>query len=523
MNKKKERNHFLNQYFEKFKEALTSILPVSALVVILALTPIFNLTGNEIALFIVSTVLLIIGITLFNLGADVAMGEMGKEVGSSLTKTKKPLLVAFILFLMGVLITIAEPDLSVLARQLSNVFAVMKFEIVIGLGVGIFLVIGVMKVIYRFDLPPIIMVSYLLIFMTVSLLLYRGEGNFLAVAFDSGGVTTGPITVPFIIALGVGMSSAVGGRGWKENSFGIVALCSVGPILASQIMGLGSGTSSLSANDLFDLSNYSFQSTFGEFFTELGHIFISQMGNVAISLSLIVVFFLVINFIFIKLPKKELLNIGLGVINTFFGLVIFLTAAEIGFLPIGFKLGVDLASKPVVAIILAFAIGFLTVLAEPAVHVLTNQVEEVTTGAISRKSILIALCIGVGTSILLSILRIIFDFSILYYLIPGYLISLALSIMVPKIYTAIAFDSGGVASGPLTSSFVLPFAIGFCSITQPEKLLEDAFGIVAMVAMTPLITIQLLGFTSIITKQRKRSSRMKALANIENDDIIIRF
>ncbi len=509
-------------YWTKLKEALISILPVSLVVIILSFTPLLDIDGTELALFIVSTFLLIIGITMFNQGADQAMSIMGEKVGSSLTRTKKVLIIGLVMLAMGILITIAEPDLSVLSRQLSKVVNSIVFQIAIGVGVGIFLVVGVFKIIFKIEITPIIMFSYMLIFAMVSLMIYKENSNFLPISFDSGGVTTGPITVPFIMALGVGMSATIGGRGAKENSFGLVALCSIGPIIAVLILGCMNNTTGLTSKDLFELSDY--ELTTEDFFVELVEVFKSQLGNVGLSLGLIVTFFLIINFLFIKLPKKQLISIFVGVVSTFFGLVIFLTAAEIGFLPIGFKLGADIASKSEISgVIIAFILGFLTVLAEPAVHVLTSQVEEVTNGSISKKSMLIALCIGVGLSIMLSIIRIIYDFPVLYYLIPGYIISIGLSIFVPKIYTAIAFDSGGVASGPLTSSFILPFAIGFCSIAQPEKLLEDAFGIVAMVAMTPLITIQLLGFTAVIRKKSKTISRLKLISNIEDDEVIIKF
>jgi hypothetical protein len=237
---------------------------------------------------------------------------------------------------------------------------------------------------------------------------------------------------------------------------------------------------------------------------------------------MVVGFFFIINFIFLKLPKKKLLPIGVGTLFTYIGLIVFLTAVHIGFMPIGFKMGEELAkTSPVVVSIVGFILGLVVVLAEPAVHVLNKQVEEITNGAVSKKAMMIALSIGVGLSICLSVIRIIFGFSILYYLIPGYLLSLGLSFFVPKIYTAIAFDSGGVASGPLTSTFILPFAIGTC-VAMGGNILSDAFGIVAMVAMTPLITIQLLGFTSISKKRLVEKLAMRKILD-EEDDQIIRF
>ncbi|HIT43455.1 TPA: DUF1538 domain-containing protein, partial [Candidatus Avacholeplasma faecigallinarum] len=257
-------------------------------------------------------------------------------------------------------------------------------------------------------------------------------------------------------------------------------------------------------------------------FTDITSEILSVSLEVLLALGLIVLFFLIIQFIYIKLPKIRLIQIGIGILYTFVGLVIFLTAVNIGFMPIGFKMGTELANNSKIVIcILCFILGMVTVLAEPAVHVLTKQVEEISTGSISKKSLLIALSMGVGISIFLSMIRIIFDFSILYYLIPGYILSLGLAFFVPKIYTAIAFDSGGVASGPLTSSFILPFAIGVCLVLQGEqKIMQDAFGIVAMVAMTPLITIQILGFRSVLSKHVKERSRMRKIIDADDEQII---
>jgi hypothetical protein len=222
------------------------------------------------------------------------------------------------------------------------------------------------------------------------------------------------------------------------------------------------------------------------------------------------------------LPKTRLINMGIGVAFTFVGLIIFLMAVEIGFMPIGFKLGQELARLDDWVIIIAgVVLGAVVVLAEPAVHVLNKQVQDITEGTVTKRSMMIALSLGVGISIGLSMIRIIFKFSILYYLIPGYILSLALSFFVPKMYTAIAFDSGGVASGPLTSSFILPLAIGACSVLNGEEsVLSLGFGIVAMVAMTPLITIQVLGFRAIMAKTVRAKLTMKRILEADDEQII---
>ena len=511
----------LKHLLSKLGEALISVAPVCLIVTILYFTPIVNLTPDELGVFIVSSIFLILGIGLFNLGADMAMSVMGEHVGSALIKSKKPIVIVSVLFLLGLFITIAEPDLQVLAGQVSEVLNSTLLIVFVGLGVGLFLVIAVLKIIFKKDLTMLIIFFYMMMFAITALVLEKGNGTFLALAFDSGGVTTGPITVPFIMALGLGIASTVGGRNSKENSFGLVALCSIGPIIAVLILGLTINKDNLVGAELFDLTNYNLPENVAKgFFKTL----LETIRSVSVALGLVVVFFIIIDVVLIHLPKNKLKQIAFGILYTFIGLVIFLSAAEFGFLTIGFKMGVQMTEfNKYITTIFGLIIGMVVVLAEPAIHVLTKQVEEVTMGGVTKKEMLVALSIGVGIAILLSVIRILFDFSILYYLIPGYLISLGLSFFVPKVYTSIAFDSGGVASGPLTSSFILPFAIGVCSVINENNLLNDAFGVVRMVALIPLISIQFLGFRSEMSRKLRRKNRLKKIQNTENDEQIINF
>ena len=349
-----------------------------------------------------------------------------------------------------------------------------------------------------------------------ALLLVQGKEAFLPLAFDSGGVTTGPITVPFIMSLGVGVSAALGDKHDKESSFGFIALCSIGPILAVMLLGL-----TANGEVLYTLPDYSIENNLGwALFEKIFH----TGQEVLIALLPIAAFFFILQFALLKLPKTRILQIVVGIFYTFFGLVIFLTAVAVGFMPIGYKMGTQLAQNdPAFIIVFSFLIGLTVVLAEPAIHVLNKQVESVTGGAISKRSMLIALSLGVGIAIALSIVRVIFRFSVLYYLIPGYFISLGLSFFVPKLYTAIAFDSGGVASGPLTSSFILPFVIGVCAAfptSGVSYILTDAFGLVAMVAMTPLITIQALGFRAVASQKLRERIAMKRILGADDKQII---
>ena len=500
--------------FAKIQEALLSALPITAIVYVLSLTPWFNFTSAELITFTIGAVLLVVGLGLFSLGADMAMTPMGAHVGAGLSRQKKLTLLLVVCFVLGMLITIAEPDLQVLAKQVSAVMNGTVLVYAVGIGVGAFLVIAILKIVFRKALASILMLFYMLMFALALMLVVNGNDALLPMSFDSGGVTTGPITVPFIMALGVGISSVLGDRRSQENSFGLVSLCSVGPILAVLVLGI------FSTNDLtYSVPAYGVSNEIAAAFV---HTAVHTCQEVALALGLIVVFFLVCQLIFLKLPKRRLMKIGMGVVFTYIGLVMFLTGVNVGFMPIGYKLGYELAQmNEGILVLLGLVMGVLVVLAEPAIHVLNQQVEEVTGGYVSKKSMMLGLCIGVGASIALSMIRIIFDFSIVYYVIPGYFLSLALSLFVPPVYTAIAFDSGGVASGPMTSGFILPFATGVCVCLQGEAaVLRDAFGVVAVVAMTPLITIQLLGFRAIVSEKIAEKRAMKKILGADDQQII---
>ena len=499
--------------FDKVKEAFLSVIPVVGLVFLLSLLRLVSFTPKELITFGICAVLLIVGIALFNLGADMAMTPMGEHMGSGLTKTGNLKLLLSVCLIMGILITIAEPDLSVLAGQVSAVINSTKLIVFVGAGVGCFLLIAILKIVFRKSLATILMLFYMVLFALCAILIANGGNLFVPLAFDSGGVTTGPITVPFIMALGVGIASTIGGNDANENSFGLIALCSVGPMLAVILLALGAG-----GTPEYELPDYALHIGGSEILKTIGETAL----DVVKALALIVAFFFILDRLILKLPKNRVRQILVGIAYTFAGLVVFLAAVSVGFMPIGYALGERLAcaAKPLV-VVFGFVVGAVVVLAEPAVHVLKRQVEEITGGTVTALSMLIALSIGVGVSIGLSVIRILAGFSILYYLVPGYFVSLALSLFVPRIYTAIAFDSGGVASGPLTSSFVLPFAIGVCTtICGADKVMDMAFGIVAMVAMTPLITIQLLGFRAIASRAVRERIVMKRILDADDEQII---
>ena len=500
---------------EKIWEALLSALPITLIVYGLALlTPWFNLTGTELITFSIGAVLLVVGIGMFNLGADLAMTPMGSHVGAGLSRQRKLGLLLSVCFVLGMLITIAEPDLQVLAEQVGAVMNGTVLIYAVGTGVGAFLLVAILRIVFRKTLSNILMLFYMLLFALALMLAVNENMDLLPLSFDSGGVTTGPITVPFIMALGVGISSVLGDRHSQENSFGLVALCSIGPILAVLALGIFSGSDLSYEVPDYGVSNQILNS----FLHTAGH----TAKEVLLALGLIVVFFLICQFAFLKLPKRQLKKIGLGVLFTYVGLVLFLTGVNVGFMPVGYKLGYTLGQgNPWFLVGFGLITGVLVVLAEPAIHVLNKQVEDVTGGFVTRKAMITGLCVGVGASIALSMIRIVFDFSLVYYIIPGYFLSLALSLFVPPVYTAIAFDSGGVASGPMTSGFILPLATGACvAIQGADAVLRDAFGVVALVAMTPLITIQLLGFRAIVGKQVKERKAMRRILDADDQQII---
>ncbi|MBR3534149.1 MAG: DUF1538 domain-containing protein [Clostridiales bacterium] len=500
----------------KLKESCLSVLPAAGLVIILYLSPFVSLSFLELKTFLISTLFLVTGMALFNLGADLSMTPMGEHIGAGLTRSRRLKILLPVAFAMGLFITVAEPDLSVLAEQLSGVIGRTTLIITIGTGVGIFLLMGIIKIIFRIDLSSLLMFFYMLLFALVALLFERGKAGLLPLSFDSGGVTTGPVTVPFIMALGVGIAGTVGGKNAQENSFGLVSLCSIGPVLSMLVLSIFS-----TGETDFILPDYSVVTILNR---GIGNAFAKTAGEIALAIGLIVSFFLILQITVLKLDRFSLMRIGAGIIYTFAGLVIFLTAAMIGYMPVGFKIGADLAGAAggtPVCVLFTFIAGMATVLAEPAVHVLNHQVEEVTDGNVSKKQMMTALSIGVGISVGLSALRSVYGFSVLYYLIPGYVLSLALSLYVPGLYTAIAFDSGGVASGPLTSSFVLPLITGICVYTNGEQaVLESAFGVVAMVAMTPLIAIQILGFRALFLKRSRDKKAMQHIFSSEDEQII---
>lgn len=468
----------------KIKEALSSIVPITLIVAILSFT-ITPLATDVIVEFIIGAIMLVIGTGFFTLGAEMSMSIIGERIGADIAKRKNIFLILAILIILGTVVTIAEPDLKVLAEQITSVPSNLIIGIV-GLGVGVFLSIAFLRVILKIKLKYALLFFYSIVFV----LAFFVPKEFLAMAFDSGGATTGPMAVPFIIAFGIGISSIRSEKNSESDSFGMVALCSIGPILATMSLGM-----------VYKITNFEYTNrTYSTYANtkEIAEVFVQNLpnylGEVVIALLPIIIFFIIYQLAVIKMSKKELFKVFIGCFYEFIGLTLFLLGANVGFLQIGSLIGMKLAETGNDFLIIAVGalLGYFVVIAEPAVEVLNKQISDITDGAIPEKAMKKSLSIGVSIALIISMIRVLTGIQILYFLLPGYLIALILAFVGDDVFTAVAFDSGGVASGTMASAFLVPFAIGV-SEGVGGNVLSDAFGVIAMVAMAPIVAVQISG------------------------------
>ena len=492
--------------YSKLREGVAAVLPIALIVMALCffVTPV---PTDLMLAFLIGTVMLILGLGLFTYGAEASMTPMGNYIGAKLTKSRKLLLILSVSFLLGVIITIAEPDLQVLANNVPHINSTVLI-LSVSVGVGFFLLLCMLRILLGIQLRWLLLFFYGIVFILAGL----SDASFLSVAFDSGGVTTGPMTVPFIMSLGIGVASIRSDKNAESDSFGLVALCSVGPILSVLVLGfLYKGESNEIAAAVAD----TYLNT-----VELGgaylHAIPEYMLEVAIALAPIVVFFLIFQVLFLKLRQLPLMRILAGLLFTYVGLVLFLTGVNVGFSSVGVVLGGQVAEGWMrwLLVPIAMLMGWFIVQAEPAVHVLTKQVEEISAGAVSEKAMHISLSVAISGAMGLAMVRILTGLHIFWLLTPGYLVSLALTFLVPPMFTAIAFDSGGVASGPMTATFMLPFAMGVCEAVG-GNILTDAFGLVSLVAMMPLITIQTMGAIYVVKSRRVAQEPIKSFGDEE--------
>ena len=496
------------QLLEKIKESLSSVLPITAIVLLLSVS-IVPLTTGALVLFLFGSLLLIVGVGVFTLGVDMSMTPMGSGIGAYMSRARHMAIPLSVAFVLGMLITIAEPDLTVLAEQVPAI-PNQVLILTVSAGVGAFLVIALLRTILHIPLSRLLVGSYLIVFVLAIVLV---PNDFIPVSFDSGGVTTGPITVPFIMALGVGLASVRSDRNATSDSFGLVALCSVGPILSVLVLGICYAPDSASyvPESLPDIATT--RDAFQEFTAAIPH----YAREVAVAMVPICAMFLFFQMLTRRFKSTQLLRIVSGLVYTYVGLVMFLTGVNVGFMPAGQLIGATIAQgeRPFLLIPIGMLMGYFIVSAEPAVHVLIKQVEEVSMGSISQTAMRQGLSVGVALSVGIAMLRVVTGVSILWFLIPGYAISLALTFFVPQLFTGVAFDAGGVASGPMTATFLLPFSMGACEAVG-GNLMTDAFGLVALVAMTPLVTIQLLGLAGRVRKHLADEALRAELARVED-------
>lgn len=497
--------------FETTKEALTSVLPITVIVYILTVV-ISPMSVGTLGLFLFGALFLIVGMGIFTTGVDMALIPLGEGMGIQLTKTKQIAIIVIINFIMGTIITIAEPDLQVLAQLVPGIQN-MIIVLTVAVGVGVFLVISVIRILFRVSLSKILVISYaLLIILSIFV-----PNNFVPVAFDSGGVTTGPITVPFIMAMGVGFAALRGDKGSVDDSFGFIGICSIGPILAVMILGICFQPESTEyIAPVIPIVETSRDITF-EYLRHIPEYFVEVFQSVWPIVAVLAVMQLLTR----RYRKMQLLRMLVGFVYTFIGLAIFLTGVNVGFIPAGHTLGANIAASQFKWLLIPIGalIGYFIVAAEPSVHVLKKQVEEVSGEAIPGSAVQAYLSVGVSFSLAIAMLRVLTGISIYWFVIPGYTLAIILSFFVPKIFVGIAFDSGGVASGPMTSTFLLPLVIGAC--VNPDRIMTDAFGIVAMVAMTPIIAILIMGTVYKKKMLSIKSETDEAAAILEEDDIDI--
>ncbi len=495
----------------KVKESFSSVLPITLVIFLICLTIVPIKEGFTLITFIIGALAVVVGMGLFTLGVDTAMTPIGEYVGSSVMKSKKLWIILPICFIVGVLITIAEPDLQVLAHQLSGT-EIQPYILIIavGVGVGVFLVFAFLRIILRIKISYILVIFYVAVFV----LSFFVPKTFIPLAFDSGGVTTGPISVPFIIAIGTGVASMRNGDNSETDGFGLTALCSIGPIIAVMILGIIFQPESIAPATDTSLNIQNSTDIFYAFWKVIP----LYLKEVAIALLPIVAFYFLFQIFGPKVSKQTLFKVLIGLLYTYVGLVLFLVGVNAGFLPMGRIIGkyIGALSYNWIMIPIGVVMGFFVVSAEPAVHVLTKQVYELSSGAIPKNALRISFMFGVALSVGLAMLRIVLNIPILYFLIPGYAIALVLTFFVPEMFTAIAFDSGGVASGAMTASFLIPLALGFCE-SMKRDLATQGFGVVALVAMMPIITIQCLG---LLYKLKTRKIKVSVDIDSTVDEII---
>lgn len=491
---------YFKEFGEKIKESAISVLPFFLIITSLYLVFLpFNIW--TFGGLLIATLFMIIGMSLFNVGVDMSTMKMGGYVGSHLSSSRKFSFLLILSFMLGFIVTIAEPDLMVLAEQVPGIDSKWIILITVSAGTGIFLLLSTIRTLFRWKINTILAISYAL----ALILSVFAPINFLPLSFDTIGVTTGAVSVPFIMSFGLGICAVRSGKNNQDDGFGLIALASIGPVLAILIVSLFIKGGGSIANDTAQMVT-----TAGQMGGALLNNCLSYLKEVFIVIIPIFLFFLIYNFKYLKLPKSNLLRIFVGLIYTYIGLVVFLTGVASGYLPTADVLGFTIASTDIkwVLVPISLVIGFFLVFAEPAVHVLNKQVEDITEGVIRKKTMLIGISIGVAVAMLLIIFRALFNIPFMVIATPISIALIILSKFTPQLFEGIAFDSGGAAAGSLTASFVLPFIIGVCKALNLDTMLY-AFGTVGIVSLIPTMVIQIMGirYQYIMNKTKKKAKK----------------
>ena len=483
----------------KFKEVFLSVLPV---VLVVTLVHIFYLpiAPAQLGKFYLGSLFVFLGLSIFLIGIDVGVTPIGQMFGKTIAKSKKIWVIASAGLVLGVLITIAEPDLLIVAKRIDELtqgkIATISLVLCVAVFIGIFVAIGLLRILFRIPLVYVFLGAYLIIFVLA--LLTRPQ--YLGIAFDISGATTGAMTVPFVLALAVGVSSMQRyGKSAEKDSFGLIGIASAGAIISVFVL---VAILRPDTQDLIPINN------------DTSHGFWDVALESLIALSPVFGLGVLGNLLFFKVKHHVFRRYALGFVYTYIGLTLFLFGVYSGFLDLGVYLGENLTQKPIIIlIIIGFCLGVFAILAEPAVYVLTEQINDVTAGYVSKKLVVISLALGVGTALVLNIIRTkVPSFELWYILLPGYILAIGMMFITPKLFVGMAFDAGGVASGPISATFIFAFSQGIATQTGNLIHLEDAFGMIALIAMTPIIMIQGLGILY------KLKARKKVTNDVANGD-----
>ncbi len=482
---------------EKLKEVLMSIMPIVILVSLLAAF-LLKLPVEELAMMVFCIILVVLGFTVFLCGVDLGINPMGNWIGKEIPKRRSRLFMILVVFSISFLVTIAEPDVSVFATQVNSLFSSIDSRTLtyfIAIGVAFFLIIAACRIVYKLSLRAIITIGYAIVIVLTFVLCIQGNREFIAIAFDSGGVTTGPVTVPVLLALGIGICS-VGAKRNKMEGFGMIGLASIGPIIALLIMGLISNTDTVTYTENAITSS---KIDFGLLWEEFKH----STASVLYALVPLILFFIMFQKVLLKYSWTAVTYMIEGVMFAGIGVIIFLTGVYTGFMPVAIALGEELSTyHPAIVIGLGFVLGFLVAFAEPAVSILGDQVQRTSRGVLSRKMIIMIISVGVAFLVALGMAKTVFNMNFIWIIIPGYILTICLMWLGEKDMVGIAFDAGGVSTGPMSVAILSSIYVGLASNKyMGMDSVINGFGLIALIALAPCLFLSALSVYMRYTKE----------------------